>query len=125
MPSGASVKSLPLKVGDHISIVEAIIGHRTIERDLHPRIIIEAPIVKADAVVRAVKAPASDKNGTIISTLIRHASETFGSKRVAAEWFHIECGALNNETPAAFLKKTGNVAEIERILNCIDYGMIA
>lgn len=59
------------------------------------------------------------------SQLMSHAIETFGSEEAAAEWMSIECGALNNESPANFIHKTGNLAEVDRILGCIDYGMIA
>jgi len=59
------------------------------------------------------------------SRLMKHAIETFGSEQAAREWLSIECGALNNRSPSEFINNTGNVAEVERILNCIDYGMIA
>jgi len=36
-----------------------------------------------------------------------------------------ECGALNDKTLADILQSTGNSSEVERMLNCIEYGMIA
>jgi uncharacterized protein (DUF2384 family) len=59
------------------------------------------------------------------SNLLKHAIETFGSEKMALIWLVSECGVLNNETPTAFIEQTGNEAEVERILGCIDYGMIA
>jgi len=75
---------------------------------------------------RSAKKPLSQHTpGAKHSPLMKHAIETFGSEEAAEEWMSIECGALNNESPANFIHKTGNVAEVDRILGCIDYGMIA
>ncbi len=54
-----------------------------------------------------------------------NSTETFGSEKVAREWLSLECGALNHRPPLDFISDGGNVAEVERILNCLDYGMIA
>jgi hypothetical protein len=59
------------------------------------------------------------------SKVMAHAIETFGSEAVAREWLTSECGALNNQAPTDFIKRTGNEAEVERILGCIDHGMLA
>ena len=59
------------------------------------------------------------------SKVMAHAIEAFGSEAVAREWLSSECDALNNQTPTGFIKRTGNEAEVERILGCIDHGMIA
>ncbi len=56
--------------------------------------------------------------------LLAHAVDTFGSERSARSWLSSECGALNNQTPFDVFR-TGDVAEVERILDCIDYGMLA
>jgi hypothetical protein len=61
----------------------------------------------------------------IPARLMKHAVDTFGSEKDARTWLSIQCGALNNQTPSAFLRSTGDSAEVERILTCIDYGMIA
>jgi uncharacterized protein (DUF2384 family) len=57
--------------------------------------------------------------------LMANSTETFGSEKVAREWLSLECGALNHRPPLDFISDGGNVAEVERILNCLDYGMIA
>ena len=54
-----------------------------------------------------------------------HAHRTFGSASLAAEWFLAECGALGNRPPVDTIGDDGGALEIERILGCIDYGMIA
>jgi len=59
------------------------------------------------------------------SKLMEHAIDTFGSEETAREWLSIECGALNNQSPNNFIRGTGNLAEVDRILTCLDYGMIA
>jgi uncharacterized protein (DUF2384 family) len=56
---------------------------------------------------------------------MNHAVDTFGCEKVARLWLSIQCGALDNQTPAAFLQTTRNSAEVERILGCIDHGIIA
>ena len=57
-------------------------------------------------------------------SLLAHAVETFGSRRAALEWFSSECGALRNQTPFEAIR-AGHGSEVERILACIDYGMLA
>jgi RNA polymerase sigma-70 factor, ECF subfamily len=57
--------------------------------------------------------------------LLAHAVETFGSERAAQAWLSSECGALNNRTPLEVIQSGGDDAEVERILACIAYGMIA
>lgn len=54
-----------------------------------------------------------------------HAVETFGSEWAARNWLSSECGALNNRTPLEVIPAEGNEAEVERILDSIDYGMLA
>jgi uncharacterized protein (DUF2384 family) len=56
--------------------------------------------------------------------LLAHAVGTFGSKRAPLGWLSSECGALKNQTPFDLIW-AGNEAEVERILDCIDYGMFA
>ncbi len=114
LPNKGSVNLLHLKIGDRVSFGR-------IEEGLY-RISVKKRQRMGKFVAGAVEiAPRFPKT----SPLMKHATETFGSEEVALEWLSIECGALNNETPAGFIKKTGNEAEVERILNCIDYGMIA
>jgi hypothetical protein len=57
-------------------------------------------------------------------SLVAHALETFGPERTARKWLSSECGDLNNQTPLQAIR-AGNEAEVERILGCIDYGMLA
>lgn len=57
--------------------------------------------------------------------VVNHAIETFGSEEVAERWLSSECGALNNEAPADVIANTGSDTEVQRILDCIDHGMIA
>lgn len=71
------------------------------------------------------KAKRTETALTIPAHLMKHAVDTFGSEKIARIWLSTECGVLNNQTPAAFLQSTRNSAEVERILGCIDYGMIA
>lgn len=54
-----------------------------------------------------------------------HARATFGSVPLATEWFLAGCGALHNRAPVDALGDKDGEREIERILGCIDYGMIA
>jgi len=54
-----------------------------------------------------------------------HALRTFGSASLAADWFVAECGALGNRPPIDTMNDDGGGREIDRILGCIDYGMIA
>jgi uncharacterized protein (DUF2384 family) len=54
-----------------------------------------------------------------------HALRTFGSASLAAEWFEAECGALGNRSPIDTMNDDGGGREVDRILGCIDYGMIA
>lgn len=56
--------------------------------------------------------------------LFSHAVDTFGSDSIARQWFSIQCGAMDNRTPLQ-LVESGQAAEVERILDCIDYGMLA
>ena len=56
--------------------------------------------------------------------LFAHAVETFGSENAALDWFSSQCGALKNQTPLEALE-SGNAADVERILDRIDYGMLA
>jgi uncharacterized protein (DUF2384 family) len=94
----------PLKVGD--------------------RILIDRKRVDSADVVEKIR-EVSTQHSRQLSHLMAHAIETFGSEEAAEEWMSIECGALNNESPANFIRKTGNLGEVDRILGCIDYGMIA
>jgi len=57
--------------------------------------------------------------------LLAHAVATFVSERAAQAWLSSECGALHNQTPLGVIRVDGNEAEVERILDCIDYGMLA
>lgn len=57
--------------------------------------------------------------------LWRHALDTFGSSERAMEWFQTACGDLDNRAPIAVLDAHGGKQEVERILGCIDHGMIA
>jgi uncharacterized protein (DUF2384 family) len=57
--------------------------------------------------------------------LIAHTVETFGSDGVARIWLASECGALNNRTPLEVIQSDGDEVEVERVLDCIDYGMLA
>jgi len=59
------------------------------------------------------------------SKLMEHAIDTFGSEETAREWLSIPCGDLHYQSPNEFIRGTGNIAEVDRILTCIDYGMIA
>lgn len=54
-----------------------------------------------------------------------HAVDTFGSDFSAAEWMLAECGALDNRHPIVILRDEAGMLEVDRILGCIDYGMIA
>lgn len=58
-------------------------------------------------------------------SLLAHLLETFGSEPTARNWLSSECGALNNRTPLEVIQADGNELEVERVLNCIDYGMLA
>jgi len=53
-----------------------------------------------------------------------HALETFGSASLASDWFIAECGALQNRPPIDIVGDLGGSQEIDRILGCLDYGMI-
>ena len=54
-----------------------------------------------------------------------HALKTFGSASLAVDWFVAECGALGNRSPIDTMNDDGGGHEIDRILGCIDYGMLA
>jgi DNA-binding NtrC family response regulator len=64
-------------------------------------------------------------NPEIPGSLWAHALQTFGSAALAMEWFLAECGALDNQTPIDIVRGEGGMREVDRILGCIDYGMIA
>lgn len=70
--------------------------------------------------------PSAARNhvGVVGKIVIDHAVETFGSERIARNWLSGACGALNNRTPLQVIQGEGE-AEVERILDCIDYGMLA
>jgi hypothetical protein len=61
----------------------------------------------------------------ISRNLFSHAVDTFGSARVALRWLTSDCGALNNRSPFDVILNDSNEPEVERILDCIDYGMLA
>lgn len=65
------------------------------------------------------------KRANISPELIAHAVEVFGSEATAHIWLSSECGSLNNRTPLQVIQTDGNESEVERVLGCIDYGMIA
>jgi len=110
LPDDLRANVRPLKVGDRILIDRK----RVHSADLVEKIK-EARTKYSPAGTRLRKLP----------HLMAHAIETFGSAAVAEVWLSSECGALNNQTPTEFIQSTGNEAEVERILGCIDYGMIA
>ena len=58
------------------------------------------------------------------AALLAHASETFGSDAAAWDWLKMTCGAMQNRSPWDLIQKD-NEREVDRILNCIDHGMIA
>jgi uncharacterized protein (DUF2384 family) len=60
----------------------------------------------------------------ITPDLMAHAVDTFGSERKALNWFSVECGDLKNQSPLSVIL-SGNHSEVERILDCIDHGMLA
>jgi DNA-binding NtrC family response regulator len=57
--------------------------------------------------------------------LWEHAIRTFGSALLAKEWFGAECGALDNRPPIDVVPSEAGRREVDRILGCIDHGMIA
>ena len=57
--------------------------------------------------------------------LLVHAAETFGSEQAAQKWLMSECGALNKRTPLQSIEDAGDDPKVERVLDCIDHGMIA
>jgi len=59
------------------------------------------------------------------ASLLGHAVETFGTEQTARKWLSSECGALGNRTPLQMIQGEDNEAEVDRILDCIDYGMLA
>ena len=65
----------------------------------------------------------SDKD--LSASLLAHVVETFGTEQTARRWLISECGALNNRTPLHVIEDTGDYTTVERVLDCIDYGMIA
>lgn len=72
------------------------------------------------------EAPGSTmRQASLSPELIAHAVETFGSDEAARAWLSSDCGALNNRTPLEVIQSDRNEAEVERILDCIDYGMLA
>jgi uncharacterized protein (DUF2384 family) len=114
LPDGASVSSMPLKVGDRLLIDRVRSSGRrgSLKKE-------------SQKVERGVRVRKSRRRVWGHLKLRNHAIETFGSEKAAEEWLTSECGALNNQTPLDFIRMTGNHAEVERILGCIDYGMIA
>ena len=54
-----------------------------------------------------------------------HALDTFGSSARATEWFQTACGDLENRAPIDLLSDNSGKQEVDRILGCIDHGMIA
>jgi len=46
-------------------------------------------------------------------------------KMDAEKWVYSRCGSLDDRLPFDVITSTGSEAEVERILNCIDHGMIA
>lgn len=64
-------------------------------------------------------------NRGIPKPLWAHALETFGSPSLAMQWFLVDCGALDNRAPIDLIPDTEGRREVDRILGCIDYGMIA
>jgi hypothetical protein len=79
---------------------------------------------KAATSVSAKRARGSKLRDLASPDLLAHTLETFGSERVARRWLSSQCGDLNNQTPLQAIQ-AGNEAEVERILGCIDYGMLA
>ncbi len=146
-PDEISIDSLPLKIGDRIAIRVAtgdkverastkdahkrgkVYDHNGMSAlsvgDIHPI----PPKMPFERITLPNRKPSSiaEDAATVRKTspLMKHAIETFGSEKAAREWMSVECGALNNKTPAEFIKSTGDVAEVDRILGCIDYGIIA
>jgi hypothetical protein len=66
-----------------------------------------------------------DRSEGVSASLLAHAVETFGSAQRARRWLSSECGALNNRTPLQVIQGAGHEAAVERILDCIDHGMMA
>jgi DNA-binding NtrC family response regulator len=64
-------------------------------------------------------------NSEVPKPLWAHALETFGSTTLAMEWFFADCGALDNRTPIDSIHGDRGIHEVDRILGCIDHGMIA
>src|ERR1700680_308012 len=64
-------------------------------------------------------------NPQVPKSLWAHALKTFGSASLATEWFLAECGALDNRAPIDSITREDGTREVDRILGCIDYGMIA
>lgn len=118
------VNALDVKVGDRIlfgkcsgSDIKLNGNEYLIMREDEILGVLNRPSIKATGV--------TTENLPVTSQLMSRAIETFGSEQAAREWLSLECGDLDNRTPAAFIKITGNEGEVERILGCIDYGMIA
>lgn len=61
----------------------------------------------------------------IPKSLWAHALQTFGSASLATEWFLAACGALDNRAPIDAIRSEDGRQEVDRVLGCIDYGMIA
>jgi uncharacterized protein (DUF2384 family) len=64
-------------------------------------------------------------NRQIPKPLWAHALRTFGSASLATEWFLTRCGALDNRSPIETVRDEDGRQEVDRILGCIDHGMIA
>lgn len=72
-----------------------------------------------------IEAGSAGKTGKAPSpALLAHASETFGSEAAAWEWLKMTCGAMQNRSPWDLIQQD-NEGEVDRILHCIDHGMIA
>jgi hypothetical protein len=117
-----SVTSLPLRIGDRILLGSAEKGSDPSEPGNVRILGLELP-QNGDMPAKCKQSPTAEAERH--PKLMEHAIETFGSKEVARQWLSSQCGVLNNESPNNFIIRTGNVAEIDRILTCIDYGMIA
>ncbi len=122
VPDQLSVGSLSLHIGDRIVIDDVM--RQTDGGNAH-KFLVWAKKESSDCECPPIAELRSPFKIEPSSNLMNHAIETFGPDRAAGEWLSIECGALNNQAPADFLKNTGNEAEVERILGYIDYGMIA
>lgn len=81
--------------------------------------------VELEDVRRALDRKDREKWDLVSVDLLAHAVDTFGSEKNARAWLSSECGALDRQTPLQVIARDGNSKEVERILDCIDYGMFA